>query len=57
MILDTLGVNLSLSAGWSMVGGTFEEVQAADGFRGFYQWVTWTGTGYTSVTVFEPGRG
>ena len=48
---------LSLSAGWSMVGGTYGEVQAADVFPGFYQLVTWTGTGYIPATVFEPGRG
>jgi len=50
-------LNLSLSAGWSMIGGTIDEVQAADVFPGFYQLVTWTGTGYTSATAFEPGRG
>ena len=50
-------LDLSLSAGWNMVGGTFEEVQAADVFPGFYQLVTWTGTGYTPASVFEPGRG
>ncbi len=50
-------VNLTLSPGWSMVGGTDDEVQAADVFPGFYQLVTWTGTGYTPATVFEPGKG
>ena len=40
-----------------MVGGTFDEAQAADVFPGFYQLVTWTGTGYTTATTFEPGRG
>ena len=50
-------LNLSLSAGWSMVGGTYDEVLAADVFPGFYQLVTWTGTGYTTATLFEPGRG
>jgi len=50
-------LNLSLSTGWSMVGGTFEEVSAADVFPEFYQLVTWTGTGYIPATVFEPGKG
>ena len=50
-------LSLSLSPGWSMVGGTYDEVQSADVFPGFYQLVTWTGTGYTPATVFEPGKG
>ena len=50
-------LNISLSAGWNMVGGTFDEVPADGVFPGFYQLVTWTGTGYTPATVFEPGRG
>jgi len=50
-------VTLTLSPGWSMVGGTFDEVQAAAVFPGFYQLVTWTGTGYTPASTFEPGRG
>ena len=50
-------LSLSLSTGWSMIGGTYDEVQAADVFPGFYQLVTWTGTGYIPATVFEPGRG
>ena len=50
-------MNLSLSPGWSMVGGTLDEVQAADVFLGFYQLVTWTGSGYIPATVFEPGKG
>jgi len=50
-------LDLTLSPGWSMVGGTLDEVQAADVFPGFYQLVTWTGAGYTPATVFEPGRG
>lgn len=50
-------MNLDLSIGWSMIGGTYDEVQAADVFPDFYQLVTWTGTGYTPATVFEPGKG
>jgi len=50
-------LNLSLSAGWNMIGATYDEVQADDVFPGFYQLVTWTGTGYTPASVFEPGRG
>ena len=50
-------LSLSLSPGWSMVGGTYDEAQAAEVFPGFYQLVTWTGTGYTPATVFEPGKG
>jgi len=50
-------LSLSLSPGWSMVGGTYDEVQATDVFPEFYQLVTWTGTGYTTATVFEPGKG
>ena len=53
--VDSLSLNLS--PGWSMVGGTYAEEQAADVFPGFYQLVTWTGTGYTPATVFEPGQG
>jgi len=50
-------VTLTLSLGWSMIGGPNSVVQAADVFPGFYQLVTWTGTGYTPATVFEPGKG
>jgi len=50
-------LSLSLSPGWSMVGGAYDEAQAAEVFPGFYQLVTWTGTGYTPATVFESGRG
>jgi len=53
--IDSLA--LSLSPGWSMVGGTYEEVQAADVFPDYYQLVTWTGSGYTAATSFEQGRG
>jgi len=55
MPVDSL--NLSLSAGWNMIGGTFDEVQAVDVFPDFYQLVTWTGSGYTPATIFEPGNG
>ena len=50
-------LSLSLSPGWSMVGGTNDVVTASDVFPGFYQLVMWTGTGYTPATVFEPGKG
>ncbi|MDP6459147.1 MAG: hypothetical protein QGF78_07525, partial [Candidatus Bathyarchaeota archaeon] len=50
-------LSLGLSAGWNMVGGTVDEVQAVDVFPGFHQLVTWAGTGYAVATVFEPGRG
>ena len=47
----------NLSPGWSMVGGPNSVVQASEVFPGFYQLVTWTGSGYISATVFEPGKG
>jgi len=50
-------LNLTLSPGWSMIGGLYTAVQVVDVFPGFYQLVTWTGTGYTPATVFEPGKG
>ena len=50
-------VTLTLSPGWSMVGGPNDVVTASDVFPGFYQLVTWTGTGYTPATVFKPGNG
>ena len=50
-------LSLSLSPGWSMVGGPNSIVQSSEAFPGFYQLVTWTGTGYTSATVFDPGKG
>ena len=50
-------VTLTLSPGWSMIGGPNSVVQASEVFPGFYQLVTWTGTGYTPATVFEPGKG
>ena len=50
-------LSLGLSAGWNMVGGPIDEVQAVDVFPGFHQLVTWAGTGYAVATVFEPGRG
>ena len=50
-------LNLTLSPSWSMIGGLYSSVQAEDVFPGFYQLVTWTGTGYTPATVFEPGKG
>ena len=53
--VDSLTLNLSM--GWNMVGGTINEVEADDVFSGFYQLVTWSGTGYVPATVFEPGKG
>ena len=49
-------LNLNLSIGWSMIGGTNDDVQAAGVFPDFYQLVTWTGSGYVPATVFEPGK-
>jgi hypothetical protein len=45
-------LNLSLSADWSMVDEKCDEGQAADVFPGFYQLVTWAGTGCTPATEF-----
>lgn len=50
-------LNLTLSPGWSMIGGLNSAMQTADVFPDFYQLVTWTGTGYTPATAFEPGKG
>lgn len=50
-------LNLTLSPGWSMIGGISSEMLADDVFPDFFQLVTWTGTGYTPATVFEPGKG
>jgi len=51
------GVRLTLPPGWSMVGGPNMEVAASEVFPGFYQLVTWSGSGYASATSFEPGKG
>jgi hypothetical protein len=40
-----------------MIGGTIDEMQADDVFPGYNYLVTWTGTGYVTATVFEPGKG
>jgi hypothetical protein len=50
-------LNLTLSPGWSMIGGTTSNVQAADVFPAYHQLVTWTGTGYTPATTFDPAKG
>ena len=50
-------LTLNLSAGWNMIGGTIDEMQADDVFPGYNYLVTWTGTGYAEATVFEPGKG
>ena len=50
-------VSMTLSPGWSMIGGPNSVVTASEVFPGFYQLVTWTGTGYTPATVFDPGKG
>ena len=50
-------VTLTLSPGWSMIGGPNSVVQASEVFPGFYQLVTWSGTGYTPASTFEPGKG
>jgi len=41
----------------NMVEGPNSVVQSSNVFSGFYQLVTWTGTGYTSASSFEPGKG
>ena len=53
--IDTLV--LSLSPGWSLVGGPNCIIQAADVFPGFYQFAMWSGSGYVSTSSFEPGKG
>jgi len=50
-------VTLVLQPGWNMIGGPDAIVQASEVFPGFYQLVTWSGTGYTPVSTFEPGKG
>jgi len=50
-------VTLTLSPGWSMIGGPNSLVQASEVFPGFYQLVMWTGTGYASASEFESGLG
>lgn len=49
-------VTLDLPAGWSMVCGPDSTVQAAEVFPGFYQLVSWGGTGYLTATSFEPDK-
>jgi len=50
-------LNLTLTPGWSMIGGPNNVVQASDVFPRFYQLVTWSGTGYVTVSSFDPGKG
>jgi hypothetical protein len=50
-------LSLGLSAGWNMVGGPIDEVEAVDVFSGFHQLVTWNGYGYQTSSSFEPGKG
>ena len=47
---------IEMSAGWNMVSIPVDTCEPID-IPGFYQLVTWTGTGYTPATVFEPGNG
>ena len=49
---------LELPAGWSMIGSIFgETVDANLVFPGFYQLLTWDGSGYVTATTIEPGKG
>jgi hypothetical protein len=41
-------LNLTLSPGWSTIGGLFSDVQAPGVFPGPYHLVTWNGAGYMS---------
>jgi len=50
-------VSLTLSPGWSMVGGPYSAVQASEVFSSFYQMVSWSGTSYTISSEFVPGMG
>jgi len=50
-------VVMTLPPGWSMIGGPNGVVAAAEVFPGFYQLVTWSGSGYVSASEFEPGVG
>jgi len=48
----------SLPAGWSMIGSIYgESVNADDVFPGFYQLLTWDGSGYVTSTIIESGKG
>ena len=50
-------VTMTLPLGWSMIGGPNSVVHASDVFSGFFQLVTWSGTGYFTATEFEPCKG
>ena len=54
-------ISLELTAGWNMVSLPVipfaSSVQSVLSGAGFYQVVTWTGTGYVSVSSFEVGVG
>ena len=50
-------LNLTLSPGWSLIGGIFSDVPVPGVFPGPYQLVTWNGAGYLPASVFEPGKG
>ena len=48
----------SLPPGWSMIGSIYQEtVDASTVFPGFYQLLTWDGSGYVTSTTIEPGKG
>ena len=48
----------TLPAGWSMIGSIYDQtVDADDVFPGFYQLLTWDGSGYVTSTIIEPGKG
>jgi len=48
---------MNLSAGWNMISSYNVKANASDIFPGFYQLVTWDGSGYKAVTRMEPGKG
>jgi len=50
-------VILNLDPGWSMVSGPNSDVSAGDVFPGFYQLVTWGGSGYITASEFKPCKG
>jgi len=51
-------ITLELRAGWNMVSLPVEpEDLSVLSDVGFYQLVTWSGSGYVSASSFEPGRG
>jgi len=56
-VIDDGAYSMNLSAGWNMISSYDVEANASDVFPGFYQLVTWSGSGYITVTKMEPGKG